>query len=166
MSPKILKQNLFIALLLCAFSSIQATTYEYWFAAPDLSSEQGDSPIEVIITTTSKAANVELSIPANPSFTPITRNLSAWDHESISLSAYLSLIEPTAGAVESKGILIESSSPINVQYAVYTQTTWFTTPSKARQLLEKSLYFQVKPNGQETIHCLPHPRTQWILLGF
>lgn len=118
MSPKILKQNLFIALLLCAFSSLQATTYEYWFAAPDLSSDLGDSPVEVIITTTSKAANVELSIPANPSFTPITRNLSAWDHESISLSAYLSLIEPTAGAVESKGILIESSSPINVQYAV------------------------------------------------
>lgn len=133
MSPKILKQFLFIAVVLCCLTPLHATTYEYWFAAPNLTNDLGDSPVEVIITTTSKAAKIELSIPKNSGFSTITKNMTAWDQYSISLSAYLSSIEPNAGIVENKGILIESSELVNVQYAVLhaDNTVYYTVKGSA-----------------------------------
>ncbi|GAB5555905.1 MAG: hypothetical protein SchgKO_01180 [Schleiferiaceae bacterium] len=94
-------------------------SYEYWFAAPDLSDSQGDSPIELYITTTSTASDILISIPQNGSFTPISRSLSAWDTETITLTAYKSMLEPSSsGIAESKGLLIETTEEVSITYAV------------------------------------------------
>ena len=39
----------------------------FWFVAPDVAAEHGDSPIFIRISTLEEAANINLSEPANPS---------------------------------------------------------------------------------------------------
>ena len=71
---KILLSILFCIQFLAVYSQ-QDTVF--WFAAPDVSSAEGDSPIYLNLSSYSNATTVTISQPANLAFNPIIVNLAA-----------------------------------------------------------------------------------------
>jgi len=89
----------------------------FWFAAPDFTSGHGEVPIYLRLSTLEDTATVVLSQPAQEIFKPITIQVAPNSSYSVDLSPYLALIENNeAGKVLNKGLLIESTSKINVYY--------------------------------------------------
>lgn len=116
-----LSKGLILMVLLCLFVSKSNAQQDqlFYFAAPDISSGEGDSPIYLEITSYDNPANVVISQPANVGFTPISVSLTAFDHAQIDLTAFLSDIEsPAANIVSDNGLKIVSDENISVFYAV------------------------------------------------
>lgn len=110
--------TLFFAAVVSCMAFAQVDT-EFWFACPDLSSIHFESCIRLCVTTFDQPATVTVTQPANPSFTPITENIPANSYKNISLSALLSKVETTPGAVRKTGLLIQSTSQVTAYYANY-----------------------------------------------
>lgn len=95
---------------------------EFWFVAPNVHNEgsrQFNLPINLRITSQASAANVVVSMPADPSFAPITRNVGSNQNISIDLSAWVNQLQNTpANAVLNKGLLITSNADITAYYEV------------------------------------------------
>lgn len=90
---------------------------EFWFAAPDITSDHGDKSIFFRISNLNETARVVIDMPANSSFVPIRFTLKPNDHQNVNLDKYLKLIEhTTAGKVVNQGIRIRSSAYISVYY--------------------------------------------------
>lgn len=111
-----------LAVLFCIlFNSISFSQQDtlFWFAAPDVSSSQGESPIQLKLMSYDLAADVVISQPANGGFSPIMVSLSANSTQSIDLTPFLAQIEsPLADVVNSNGLLITSTAPISTYYEV------------------------------------------------
>ena len=113
----------YIHLLCLAISlSVNFSTYAqqdtiFWFAAPDVSSAVGDSPVHLRLMTYDQPANVTISQPANGGFTPINVAIPANDVAHVDLSAFLADIE-SAGAdiVGATGLRIVSDELITAYY--------------------------------------------------
>lgn len=91
----------------------------FWFAAPDISSAEGQSPIYLKFQSYSDAAVITVSQPANGAFIPLTVNLSANDNDSINLTPYIAQIEsPSANTINTTGLKISSTTNITAYYEV------------------------------------------------
>lgn len=89
----------------------------FWFAAPEISSSVGDSPIHLRLLSYDLAASVTISQPANPLFAPIVVNLSANSNDSIDLTPFLADIEsPAADLISANGLKIASTAEITAFY--------------------------------------------------
>lgn len=130
-----------IVLLIFTFGSFH--TYcqigkEFWFAAPDINDKHGDEPLSLNISTFNEPATVTVSIPANPSFTPIVLDINPNSFGTVVLECHSdnranpphyncsnnpdnlkTLIENNViNTVENKGLFISSTSDISVYYEV------------------------------------------------
>ncbi len=116
----------YITISLLAFSNLlfAQTDTTFWFAAPDVTFDGGtitglDRPIELHITTGNIASTVTISLPANPTFIPITQNVSANSNSLIDLTTWIDLIESKpANQVLNTGLLIQSTNKITAYYEV------------------------------------------------
>lgn len=109
-----------IILLLPQFAAAQIDK-EFWFAAPHVYDAVRDfnKPITLRITTLTAAATVVISIPADPSFTPISRNIGANSTVSIDLTSWVAQLENIpANTTLNKGLLIKSTADITAYYEV------------------------------------------------
>ena len=109
-----------IILLLPQLVSAQVDK-QFWFAAPYVAPEgrDFDKPIELRLTTLSSPATVVISMPADPSFTPITLNIAANSTASADLTTWINQIENTpANTVLNKGLSIKSTADITAYYDV------------------------------------------------
>ncbi|MCE2655573.1 MAG: hypothetical protein LW602_03850 [Sediminibacterium sp.] len=89
----------FISIII--FNSLQAQSdREFWFAAPEVTSQHSDNPIFLRFTTYSKDAIITIDQPANPSFSPITINLVANATNSLLFTSYKEIIENKPGNTE------------------------------------------------------------------
>lgn len=110
--------SLFSLLFLCNICYSQRDTV-FWFAAPDVSSAVGQTPIGLEITTYAVASNVTISQPANLAFVPIIVNIPANATNFVDLSAFISAIEsPNGGVIANTGLKISATEQINVSYLV------------------------------------------------
>lgn len=112
------KQLLLIILVLLnsGFIFAQRDTL-FWFAAPDVSSAVGQTPVKLRIQSYDNPATITVSQPANGSFVPITLTMPAFQCDSIDLTPFLAQIEsPAANVVSNNGLRIRSTSKINVTY--------------------------------------------------
>lgn len=92
---------------------------EFWFAVPEVTSQHADRPIKIHISSNNRDAYINISIPANPSVTPIELFLDAQTSETIDLTDWISFLENTSyNSVQDKGLLIESDEMITVYYEV------------------------------------------------
>ena len=74
----LLKRFMLALIGIVLFTSIQAQSdREFWFAAPEVTSQHSDNPIFLRFTTYAKDAIITIDQPANASFTPIIINLVA-----------------------------------------------------------------------------------------
>src|SRR5574343_189350 len=93
----------------------------FWFAAPNISSGIGESPIYLRLLSYDAPATVTISQPANGAFLPITVNLPANGLDSVNLTAFIAQIEsPAANVVATTGLKISSTSEISAFYEVKT----------------------------------------------
>ncbi|MEY2596798.1 MAG: hypothetical protein RI965_2070 [Bacteroidota bacterium] len=103
--------------------SIAQSDIDFWFAAPDLQQAHGDRPIYLRIATSKQPAEVTISLPANPNFTPIVISIPADTSVSVNLTTYIDLIENTANAsIQKKGLRVQSTSRITCYYDI--ANTW------------------------------------------
>ncbi len=95
----------------------------FWFAAPDVSSAVGDTPVYLRFLTQDQPADVEVSMPANGAFTPVNISIPANAVDSIDLSAFIAMVEsPSANTVGTNGLKISATANINAIYEVRTST--------------------------------------------
>lgn len=89
----------------------------FYFAAPEISSSQGETPIDLKLLSYDNPATVTISQPANGGFTPIVVNLAANSTSTVDLTPFLADIEsPSANAVNTNGIKIVSNELITAYY--------------------------------------------------
>lgn len=101
--------------------SIGQTDTDFWFVAPEVTSNHGDSPILLRISALTVASQVTVSQPANASFVPIVITISPNSTSTIDLSLFQNLIEnEPADQILNKGIRISASSPVTAYYEVNT----------------------------------------------
>ncbi len=95
------------------------TDKEFWFAAPQVSSIHGNSPVYLRFASFENSTNIEVSIPANKSFKPIKFSLNAFSSRSIDLSFYLGELECTPDqSVLNNGLHITSTEIITAYYEI------------------------------------------------
>ena len=96
----------------------------FWFAAPDLqgniaSGPGADRPIYLRISASNSPADVVISQPASPSFTPIRISIPANSSRSIDLTLNIAQIENDAvNTVMKKGLLIQSTAVVSCYYDI------------------------------------------------
>jgi gliding motility-associated-like protein len=100
------------------FNSIQAQSdREFWFAAPEVTSQHSDNPVFLRFTTYSKDAIITIDQPANPSFAPIIINLVANATYSLPFTSYKEIVENKPGNTElNYGIRITATASISAYY--------------------------------------------------
>ena len=100
------------------FISTQAQSdREFWFAAPEVTSQHSDNPIFLRFTTYAKDAIITIDQPANASFTPIIINLVANSTYSLPFTAYKEIIENKPSNTElNYGIRITATASISAYY--------------------------------------------------
>ena len=101
-----------------AFNSTQAQSdREFWFAAPEVTSQHSDNPLFIRLTTYSKDAIITIDQPANPTFIPITINLAANATYSLPFTSYKEIVENKPGNTElNYGIRIIATASISAYY--------------------------------------------------
>jgi gliding motility-associated-like protein len=118
-----MKKQLKLLLLFTLIRSacLAQTDREFWFAVPQVDDNKAQYNIPVVVRMTSFAApaTVTLSLPANPSFIPISISLPANSTQSIDLSQWLDLLQTTpSNTLQNKGLLIQSTADITAYYEV------------------------------------------------
>ena len=116
-----LKKSLFSLVLagyfLLANSAFTQQDNIFWFAAPDVSSAAGQSPIGLKLLSYANPATVTIDQPANGAFVPIVVNLAANSVSSVDLTPFITSIEsPSANAINNNGIRIQSTEIITAYY--------------------------------------------------
>ncbi len=112
------KKLLVLLLLLSAtgklFSQIDS---QFWFVAPDISAQHGDSPIYIRLSSMNDPVNFQLTMPANPAFVPITGSIGPNTTFSITLTAFKSQIENSPpDQVLNKGLLLTTDKVVTAYY--------------------------------------------------
>lgn len=91
----------------------------FWFAAPDVSSGVGQTPVFLRFQAYDQTAAIIVSQPANGAFVPINLVVPSFSSDSVDLTALLTSIEsPAANLVSNNGLKITSTSLISVSYDV------------------------------------------------
>jgi gliding motility-associated-like protein len=110
-----------ILCLLFGFYPIQAQIdTEFWFAAPEVTSQHADRPIYLRISSLNKAATITISQPANHGFTVLTRTIAANSSTFFNLTSVINMLENgTPDFVDNKGLYIKSTAEITAYYEVY-----------------------------------------------
>lgn len=89
----------------------------FWFAVPEVDFNHGDRPISLRIVTYDENVNLNISIPANPGFTPLNYHFLANTASYIDLTLYIDLLENTTpNAIANKGVRIVADGPLSVMY--------------------------------------------------
>lgn len=116
-----LKLVLFLATFFQAYCNFAQQDTIFWFAAPEVSSGEGESPVYLNVMSYSDPAQVTVSQPANIGFTPIVVNLLANSSNSIDLTPFLADIESAGGdIIDDSGLKIESTEMVSVSYELAT----------------------------------------------
>ncbi|MCH2229570.1 MAG: PKD domain-containing protein [Crocinitomicaceae bacterium] len=111
-------QLILVVLLTCILTNVKAQIDTvFWFAAPEVSASSGDNPILLNFLTYDNPADVNISLPANGSFTPININIPANTNSTVDLTPFLASIEsPAADVISNNGIKITSTNQISAYY--------------------------------------------------
>lgn len=105
--------------MLCTLSGIAQVDTEFWFVAPEVWANHGDSPTLLRFATFDEAAVVTVQQPANPGFPTQTISIEANSVSSLNLAAWLSIIEnKPANTVLNYGLRITSTSLVQAYYEV------------------------------------------------
>lgn len=153
MSTK-LKQTLYLTILFLGFT-LNANAQQdvlFYFAAPDVSSAEGDTPINLKLLSYNSPATVTISQPANGAFTPIVVNLAANSVSNVNLTPFLADIEsPAANTVANNGLKIVSTSEITAYYELTNATNKEIFSLKGQKALGTDFYTPFQKNWNNAV---------------
>lgn len=156
---------LLLTFALFAKSVFAQTDTKFWFAAPEITSGHGDSPIYVRIATFSDPAIVTISIPANPGFTPIVLAVPANTAVSQDLTASKGLLEADHNAISQKGLLIESTKTITAYYEVARSNNTDIFALKGRNALGSKFYMPYEHHWNHKTALTPKGHTAAVVVA-
>ena len=111
-------------LLFCSTASLYAQQdTQFWFAAPYFNCIHGQtSPYRMVIFAFEENATVTISMPANPSFTPIVQTVLKGGYANIEMASNKAAGDATIttpfNEVSNRGLLVSSTSKIECYYQV------------------------------------------------
>ena len=123
-----MKRYLILLLFVLVFNFIKGQTdTEFWFVAPEVSADHGDSPVLLRITTATLPADVEITMPANTANFP-TLNYSIAANSTITINLTTLNLQDEVEHIydfldgvngkSNKGIHIVTTNPVTVYYEV------------------------------------------------
>jgi gliding motility-associated-like protein len=139
-------------LLLLVGGFINFTTYAqkdtlFYFAAPDVSSGVGQSPIYLRLMTYEEASTITISQPANGGFAPITLTIPAFSLDSVNLTSFIAQIEsPAADAVSNNGLKIVATKKISATYEVSSGSNKVNFTLKGNKAFGTNFYTPFQKN--------------------
>ena len=102
-----------------SLSTIAQVDTEFWFVAPEVWANHGDSPTLLRFATFDEAAVVTVEQPANPGFPTQTLTIPANSVSSLNLAPWLSIIEnKPSNTVLNLGLHITSTALVQAYYEV------------------------------------------------
>ena len=114
---------LFTFSIVISLNGYAQTSQEFWFAAPTVTETHGGTNVPILLrfTSTSVPANVTISMPANPAFTPINFPMAANASHTEDLTAFVSAVmTPSNDGANNNGLHIVSDANITCYYEVNT----------------------------------------------
>jgi len=132
-----------LTLTICSLSLFSQTGTTFWATAPySTPSHDGNHTIHVVVSSLASPATVTLSIPANPSFTPITISLAANSTDYFDFNALmLTQVEMSEwDQTTNKGILIQSTDKITSYLEVFSTYNTDIFALKGRNALGTDFY--------------------------
>ncbi|NQV01277.1 MAG: hypothetical protein HQ542_01420, partial [Bacteroidia bacterium] len=136
-----------ICLVLVPFSVFSQIDKEFWFVGPEISSNHGDIPIWMRISTMDDPANILLRMPANFTFAPIAQFIPPNSTISIRLdeidgnTSWLDSIENRPpNQVLNKGLLLTSDNYITAYYDDANPSNPAIWPMKGKNALGTEFY--------------------------
>ena len=155
-----MKRLLLILALLYACSGMAQTDTAFWFAAPDLSSEFGETPIRLVFHTYDQPATITVEQPTNNSFPTATFAIPANGVQTLDLSPWVDIIETKpVNTVLNRGFYIHSTAPITCYYQS-TSSNRETYTLKGRNALGTE--FCIVPRSSTGPYSHHPPRTYQI----
>jgi len=103
------------------------TDTEFWFAAPEVSFEgpgltSFDRPIYLHFSTYEEAAEVQVTMPANSGFSPITFEIPSSSFYRLDLTPFIETLEnKVPNATQNKGLHITASASVSCYYEVASE---------------------------------------------
>lgn len=156
-----------LLIVLCTqtvISSAQQDTV-FWFAAPDISSVEGESPIYLNLSSYDNSADVTIDQPANIGFSPIIVNLGANSKSTIDLTAFITDIESSgANSIDNSGLRIVSTENISVSYEVLHPTNRELFSLKGNKGLGTNFYTPFQ-NGLNTASVSPSTHSSFEIVA-
>jgi gliding motility-associated-like protein len=141
---RVCKRGLLLAGLISFLGTISSYGQQdtiFWFAAPDIPTSEGQSPIYLKFQSYGSPATITVNQPANGAFVPVVVNLAAYANDSINLTAFLAMIEPPlANAVYTTGIKITSTSNITAWYEIDASSNREMVSLKGNKALGTNFY--------------------------
>ncbi|MEJ6617536.1 MAG: PKD domain-containing protein [Crocinitomicaceae bacterium] len=150
-------KQLFTVLTITFFVLISPATFSqqdtlFWFAAPDMSSGEGESPIQLKVMSYDLPSDITISQPANGGFVPILISIGANSSQNIDLTAFLAQIEsPSGNAVNSNGLKITATNPISAYYEVNSATNKEIFTLKGNTALGMEFYAPFQKNRANAV---------------
>lgn len=147
---KLLALMLFFLLSVSSFSQIDK---EFWFVGPEISSNHGDTPIYLRISTMDDQATILLRMPANLTFTPISQTIAPNSTISIRLDLITgdpswkdSIENKPPDHVLNKGLLLTSDKYITAYYDDANTSNPAIWPLKGKNALGTEFYIPSQNN--------------------
>lgn len=124
----------------------------FYFAAPDISSSEGDTPINLKLLSYNNPATVTITQPANGAFTPIIVNLAANSVSNVNLTPFLADVEsPSANAVNDNGLKIVSTENITAYYELTNGSNKEIFSLKGQKALGTNFYTPFQKNWNNAV---------------
>ena len=155
----------FLLLSQAAFSQIDT---EFWFAAPNVISSHGNSPVYLRLASFDDTARITLDMPANSSFKTRTLTLLPNSASSIELTAYLGAIQTApADAILNNALHILASSRVAAYYDIANGFNAEIFTLKGRNALGTEFYtpFQSDYRNGTDLFKNPSPESSFDILA-
>jgi uncharacterized protein (TIGR02145 family) len=117
--PDIRRLLFFCFLTLCFLNSSAQIDREFWFAAPDIARNHGDSPIVMRVSTLLDTAHIILRMPAGLWFAPINLTIPPNSNTTINLTPWIDSIEnKPPNTVLNRGLYLTSDNIVTCYYEI------------------------------------------------
>lgn len=119
-----LRATFFLVFILVSQTGFGQLDTEFWFAPPEItqSTNEGaprDRPIQLVVSTLEKSAQVRILQPADLTFAPIVLNMAANSTQIVDLSPFIDRLESKPeNAVLNTGLLVQATASISAYYEV------------------------------------------------
>ena len=136
-----------LAFQILSYSLSAQIDKEFWFVGPEASSNHGDRPVYIRVSTMEDTAHITLRMPANIKFAPIKRTINPNSTTSIQLdviggnNTWLDSIENRpADRVLHKGLLLTSDNYVTAYYEINNGSNPAIFPFKGKNGVGTEFY--------------------------